>query len=126
MFKPLDLVIQRVGICPKEIVQKSKKTMFTHPNVNLSIKQLIRNYTLHQIHSRNSAWWISMFTVALLKIVKHMGCLGGSVSWATNFDLCSGHDPGSQDQALGQASNLLEAFLPLPLFLLANLKKINK
>lgn len=34
MFKPLDLVILHVGICPKELVQKSEKPMFTYPIVN--------------------------------------------------------------------------------------------
>ena len=33
MFKPCDLVILHVGLCPKEIVQKNKKPMFIHPNV---------------------------------------------------------------------------------------------
>lgn len=33
MFKPFDLVILHVGICPKEVVQKNEKPMFIHPNV---------------------------------------------------------------------------------------------
>lgn len=34
MFKTLDLVIQLVRICPKEIVQKNEKPVITYPNVN--------------------------------------------------------------------------------------------
>lgn len=35
MFKPFDLVIPHVGICPREIVQKDEMFVFTHPNVNI-------------------------------------------------------------------------------------------